>query len=184
MPIQRSEIKKLVYKALIEGVRRNGERIFNTSQNTEGCFVPVNTGTLKKSGYTKNLPNGIEIGYTAPYAARVEAGGPAIPYSGTQVVHVQGYTRRGYTRRYRKDEPRMIYVSSGSVKAHDRVYVEKRLVGFRPKFSKFERGPLIFRLMKEQPAQEGQRFLGRAVEREILYLPEDLSFYLKRLENL
>lgn len=169
-----SEIKK----AIIGGIQRNGERIFHRSQQTQECFVPVDRGTLKRSGYTNKLVNGVEIGYTAPYASRVEAGGPATPYKGTQVVKVRGYTRRAYTR---KDG---VYVPPVEVSSHEVKYVNKRLVGFKPKLSKFERGPLIFRVLKEEPAREGQWFLKRSLVQEIKHLPEDIEFHLLRLARV
>jgi len=60
--------KRLVVKSLIEGLRRNGDRIFAISQETSRGFVAVDRGILRQSGYTRKLRNGIELGYKAPYS--------------------------------------------------------------------------------------------------------------------
>lgn len=122
---------------------------------------------MKKSGYFKNIADGITLGYTAPYAGKVEWGSPAIPYTGTQIIHRKAYTRR----------------DGAHVKETEVKYVNKRLVGFRPKLEGGHRGPLIFRVLSEEKARKGQHFLGRALHKEITHLPEDLEFYLKRLES-
>lgn len=57
-------------KELVRAVQGMGESIFRDSQRN----VPVVTGQLKRSGYIRRLPNGIEIGYSAPYAAKIEYG--------------------------------------------------------------------------------------------------------------
>lgn len=174
---RKRSLHELVLKAIILGIQRNGDRVFSTSQNTDACFVPVDKGTLKRSGFVEKLPRGIRIGYTAPYAARVHSGGPAIPFKGTQVIHVGAHKRKGYER---EDG---VYVDPVEVRSHDRTYVDKRVVAFRPKYSKFERGPLIFRVLKEEPARKGTFFLTRALAQEIQRLPEDIEFYLRRLEK-
>lgn len=147
--------------------------------------MPVDKGTLKHSGYTKPLGAGIEIGYTATHAAKIEYGSPAIPYTGSQTIHVQAFTRREHTRNaYVTKSGRPVpaaTISSSFVQAHDRIYVNKRLIGFRPKLTKFERGNLIFRVMSEERAREGQFYLTRAIRDSYPYLSEDLEFELKKI---
>jgi hypothetical protein len=71
---------------LVRGIQDLGAAVFRDSQRD----VPVRTGRLKRSGYIRRLSNGVEIGYTAPYAFSVEhgdwglarpRGGPARPQS-------------------------------------------------------------------------------------------------------
>ena len=173
----KTDIRKAVKNAIIKGIQRNGERIFSTSQSTESCYVPVDTGFLKHSGNTENTKNGIILKYSAPYSAKVEFGNLTIPYVGTQTVHIKAHKRKSYVR---KDGVR---VPASEVKAHDVKYENKRLIGFKPKYSKFERGPLIFRVLKGEPAREGQHYLGRALVKEMKFLSDDIEFYLKRLER-
>ncbi|MBI2020152.1 hypothetical protein HYS94_01910 [Candidatus Daviesbacteria bacterium] len=90
MPISRSQLNQLIYKAIVQGIQRNGDRIFNQSQQTSECFVPVDTGMLKKSGYVKQLSNGVEIGYIAPYAC--------IPYLKRQKIRLSNGAQLNLTK--------------------------------------------------------------------------------------
>lgn len=175
-------------KAIIEGVRRNGERIFALSQDNAKGFVPVDRGILKQSGYTRNIRGGIEIGYKAPYSSIIENGMPESYYKGNQVVHI---------RRHR------IQTKDGTawVKAHDKIFVGKRLMKIRPRmdWSREELeasygiripgdvtnmkvyGDPIFVVMSKIPARKGQFFLTRAVLKGIQKLPEDLMWSLRRI---
>ena len=165
--------------AIVKGIKRNADRIFDISQNTEGCFVPVNTGTLKQSGGVEALHNGASIRYRADYAAAVEFGTPGEPWSGSQDVRIRSHKRKGYTR---KDGT---YVSSHNVQAHSKHYENARLIGFRPKAGqKFQSAKKIYRVMSAKNATEGQFFLSRAVKQGIMFLPTDMEIYLKRLEQL
>ncbi|MFH1547151.1 MAG: hypothetical protein ABIC57_01560 [bacterium] len=139
--------------------------------------MPVDKGFLKHSGNVIRTKNGIVLQYLAPYSLRVEFGGPAIPYTGTQTVHIKAHKRKSYVR---KDGTN---VRASSVKAHDVKYKNKRLIGFRPKLNKFEKKPMIFRVLKEEPAREGQHFLGRSTQKEIQHLSEDIEFYLRQLSG-
>ena len=166
MPIQRRYLRKAILQAIISGIRRNGERIFDIANDTETCHVPVDTGNLKHSGYIDTkYPGGMEIGFTAPYASAVELGSPAKPITGTQSIYTHGYRRK----------------DGVMVAPHYKHFVGKRLIAFRPKMSKFERGPLIFRVLNEEPAREGQHFLGRALKEGLHYLVQDVDFYFQRL---
>lgn len=57
-------------RELIRGVQDVGAAIFRESQRQ----VPVRSGELKRSGYVRKLPDGVEVGYRAPYAFAVETG--------------------------------------------------------------------------------------------------------------
>jgi len=64
----KARLRQNIDKAIIEGVRRNGERIFAISQDNAKGFVAVDRGILRQSGYTRRIRGGIEIGYKAPYS--------------------------------------------------------------------------------------------------------------------
>ena len=166
-------------KALIRGIQRNGERIHNTSQDTVGCFVPVQKGLLKMSGnIPEKLPNGVEIRYRADYSYKIEFGDPGgQPYTGTQKVWTKGHWVKSYTKK------NGTHVSKHWVPGHETVYENVRLVGFKPKASKFEKGEKIFRVLKQTPKIEPQYFLTRAAYQELPHLVEDLEFEMKKLEN-
>lgn len=159
-------LKDKIIAAVVKGIQRNGDKVFSISQDTAGCLVPVNTGMLKKSGYTNYLPLGIEIGYRTPYAGIVETGiEQDIPIEGTQIVRVKSYRRRDGT----------------IVKEHIAKYVNKRLIPIRPKFSKFEWGEKTFRVINKIKARPGQYFLSRAVMEGLKDLTKDIKFYLDRI---
>ena len=180
--------KRLVVKSLIEGLRRNGDRIFAISQETSRGFVAVDRGILRQSGYTRKLRNGIELGYKAPYSARVEFGQPEFHYTGSKTVTVKKHTI------HTKYGPR-------TIKTHDRIYVNKRVVRIRPRAGwnkeMIEKaygvripgnvsrmtvyGTPIFVVMSRIPARPGQFFLTRAVLEGIKKLPEDMKQSLKRI---
>lgn len=173
-----ADLNDLIMDAIVKGIKRNAERIFDISQNTEGCYVPVNTGFLKQSGGVEALPDGASIRYRADYAADVEFGTQGTPWSGTQEVRTRSHKRKGYTR---KDGT---YVNSHIVQGHTKRYENQRLIGFRPKAGKFRSNQKIYRVMSANNATEGQFFLTRAVQEGIGYLPTDMELYLKRLEQL
>lgn len=164
---QMNNLKQQIHNAIISGIVRNAERSFDTSQATEKCFVPVDTGFLKRSGYVRSLHNGAEIAYFAPYARTVHEGiDHIIPITGDQTVHIRAYRRKDGAR----------------VKAHDVTYKNKRLIGFRPKYSKFERGPKIFRVISEIKPRPGSKFLERALKEQLPYIRNDFEFFLKRIK--
>jgi len=173
-----ADINTLIMDVIVKGIQRNAERIFDISQNTEGCFVPVNTGFLKQSGGIESLPDGASIRYRADYAADVEFGTQGEPWSGTQDVRIRSHKRKGYTR---QDGT---YVNSHNVQAHTKHYENSRLIGFRPKAGKFRSSKKIYRVMSAKNATEGQFFLSRAVKEGIMFLPTDMEFHLKKLEQL
>lgn len=175
MPINQQQLKAAIREALIKGIRRTGERIFSTASATERCFVPRDTGMLAKSGYTKELETGIEVGFAANYAAKVEFGNPRTPYSGDQTVHIKQYKRKAYVTKNGTHVPATL------VPAHDVTYHDKRLIGFRPKITKFERGPMIFRVLEAEPERPGQAYLSRAAKQEIVHMDKDIEWALKQI---
>jgi len=165
--------KKQVVQAVIKGIQRNGDRVFDISQQ-EG-YVPVDTGFLKASGYVERKKNGVKIGYRADYASAIEFGIPNdVPIKGDQVVHRRTYVRRGYTR---KDGA---YVPPAVVPARDVVYHNQRLIPLRESAEK-GRGKLIFRVISKIKARAGRFYLHRALQEGIKFLPEDIKYYLKDL---
>jgi hypothetical protein len=178
------EIRKNIHEAIVKALRRTGEDIFSLSQQTDMCYVPraPRGGTLAASGYTKNLPNGIEIGYTAPYASDVEYGHAFRPFLGKQEITVRAHKRKVWRsgRSSYKDGQ-----AEQTVRTHTRVYKNKRLIGFQPRlWPKKERGPMLFRVLEGEPARKGQFFLTRAFKEKIGTIPDNIAFYLGRMPNV
>ena len=94
-----NDINRLITDAIVKGIKSNAERIFDISQNTDGCFVPVDTGFLKQSGGVEALNDGATIRYRADYASEIEFGTPAQPWSGPQEVRTRTHKRSAYTRK-------------------------------------------------------------------------------------
>lgn len=170
------EIKKVIVK----GIQRNGDRIFSISQDTAGCYVPVDTGFLKASGNTEPLQNGVEIIYRADYSAKVEFGSDEREIEGTQRVYVKSHTIKKGKRK------------GARVKGHYKEYKDKKLITWKPKLgeirlfkggSKFEREDEISRVISKESKREGQFFLSRAALKGIQELPNDIEFYLRELNN-
>lgn len=157
------DIQELVKNSIIKGIQATGNEIFYRSQDTVGCYVPVLTGELKSSGTVIYVRDGVKIEYTAAHAAIVERGLPeATPLTdpNTQRVYVPTHRRK----------------NGVVVKGHYKHYGEgknpnAKVITFRPKHSKFERGPEITRVITENAPREGQFFLKRAVLKEISNLP-------------
>jgi len=172
------DINALINDAIVKGIRANADRIFNISQDTEGCFVPRKNSILAMSGDVVPLADGASIVYRADYAAAIEFGTPGEPWSGSQDVRVRSHKRTAYTR---KDGT---YVKAHNVKGHSKHYEDSRLIGFRPKVGKGRSQEKLYRVMSSKGATEGQYFLSRAVLQGIMFLPTDIEEYLKRLEQL
>lgn len=151
-----------IEKSVIKGIQDNSKKIFNRSQDTTGCYVPVDTGELKASGSVKDTGTGAIISYTADHAAQIEKGNPAIPIEETTRVYVPTYRKKNGT----------------VVKGHYKE-VKGKVVTFRPKISKFERGEPITRIMRQVPAREGQYFVSRAIKRELPSILDDIARNLK-----
>lgn len=85
-----------LHSAFVRALQDVGDQIFYRSQRK----VPVDTGTLKKSGYIEYLDDGVRIGYRAPYALFVERG-----FQG-QYIFVRGHRVKAHERRTAKASPR------------------------------------------------------------------------------
>lgn len=77
--------------AIVAGIRDCGEAIFMDSQQ----HVPVDKGTLKKSGTIRKITNGIKITYRAKHAAPIEFG------YGKHNEIVKRHAVRAHFRKYR-----------------------------------------------------------------------------------
>ena len=163
--------------AITEGIRRNGQRIFDISQQTENCYVPVRTGFLKENGGWENIERGVNLYYRTPYAADVEFGTESKPVSGSQSVHVKSHTRRGYTTKSGKR------VQKHHVSAYNMDLKDKKMVSWEPRINKFQYGERIFRVVDKEGGQKGQYFLTRAFYEGFPELVHDINFHLKRLSN-
>lgn len=182
------KLRKDIERCIIEGVRRNGERIFAISQENARGFVPVDAGYLKQSGYIRRISGGIEMGYRARYAAAIEYGTPEVQFKGTQTIKFKKH--------------RMLYHGKKVwVKAHEKKYVNRRLLKIRPHqdWSREEietsygmkipgnvtsmriYGPAIWRVVSKIPARQGQYFLKRAALDGIKKLPDDLKWALSKV---
>ena len=100
---------------LVRGMRDAGEETFKISQQ-EG-YVPVDKGTLKKSGGTEMIPNGIVVFYRTSYAAKQEFGLPAGTTEDVPVHAVKAHRRKRQTVTRRG---RRVLIPAQRVAAHDR----------------------------------------------------------------
>jgi hypothetical protein len=99
--------EKRLERAALLGLQDFGRLVFARSQQR----VPVKTGRLKRSGYVRILRDGVELGYTAPYAKDVEQGSPARlervnPRARRAGVSARAVRVRAYTRRVGARKPR------------------------------------------------------------------------------
>lgn len=161
--------------AIVKGIQATGDDIFDLSQSTEKCYVPVDTGTLKKSGDNLYQPDGTKIVYIAPYAAVVEVGTEGTPIKGNQTLKVGKHTRKPYLNK------NGVRVSGTEVSGYSRTYKNSRLVAFEPKLNKFERSPMIYRVVSEEGGRKGQFFLTRAVIKRIGNLVPNIETFLRRI---
>lgn len=90
-----------------------GEETFTGSQRD----VPVDTGTLKKSGNLVKLPNGFRIVYRTSYAATQEFGKPA----GTREV-VKRHRVKGHNRTRTKPKRKTVTIPPHYRGPFNRVY--------------------------------------------------------------
>lgn len=130
------------------------------------------------------MSDGVEIIFRASYAADVEKGHPARPWTtgkrGASIkVKVKQHKVKPYTR---KDGT---VVSGHTVAAHTKEYKNVRLIGWNPKIpgTKQREKNKIWRVFSQEPAQDGQFFLTRAVRDTIIELPNDIEFYLSQIES-
>lgn len=166
-----NRIRKEIMSAIISGVQRNGERIFNISQQTSSGYVPVDNGTLKRSGVSIYTPKGIIIKYTAPYSLVVETGiEQDIPIKGDQVIKMKnGRTRTLHNKR-------LIFI-----KRQRKSKFEWESLYRTDKGGKKKSG--IFRTISVIKARLGQWYLKRATEEGLKYLVDDLVEELKFIRN-
>lgn len=158
------QLHNTIKSLIIKGIQKNSQRIFDRSQDTAGCHVPVLTGKLKLSGFVRPHLQGAVIGYAAPYSSDVEFGREARPIEEVQTIYVPSHRKKNGT------------VVKGFYKQ-----IKGRIIAFQPKISKFERGDLIYRHITEEPALKGQFFLSRAIVKEIPSLLDDMEFYFKSI---
>lgn len=137
---------------LIEVVQKTAEASFVRSQNTQACYVPFQTGKLKNSGSFIKEEKGGTITYEAPYASIQEVG----QEGGDPIVGVQEVRVSAHVRKNKRGGMEI-------VPAHTKKYVNKRLICFRPKVSKFQYEEPICRVIKEEPHIDGQFYVSRAV---------------------
>lgn len=168
------QLESKLRKAIIKGLQRNGDRIFDVSQRTEECYVPVDTGMLKKSGYKKNISKGFEIGYVTPYAADVEYGHNGKP-AVTRTVTGGGYWRKSYKTKSGKIVPAK-YIPTYTMQV-----TGKRLVQVQPKIDCIPHGPRIWVWIDDTKPREGQYFLTRATMVGIKDLVKDIEFYVSKV---
>ena len=165
--------QQLVKQAILRALQRLGDSILDKSQQT----VPVDRGTLMRSGYTKKLAGrGVEVGYTAPYAAQQEFGMPSLPYEGVQRVKIKPYNYRLVDNEGN--------VRQVEVPAHERTYVNKRLIGFRPRIGNTRGSEVIFRVMDKSPEIQPKYFLSNAVKDSLPELPQLIIHEMKKIPNV
>ena len=75
-------------------------------------------------------------------------------------------------------------IAESFVPAHTKILKDKKIIAFRPKYSKFERGPKIFRILSEEPEREGQFFLTRSIKDNLIYFKDDLAFEINKAKGL
>ena len=154
-----------VRKAVMDGIYRNAERIFDISQQTDQGYVPVDRGTLKKSGIVFPIQNGARLQYRTNYSWDVEGGVQEDrPIVGDQIVKIKTYKRRDGT----------------VVNAHEIVYHNKKLISLRPK-KDGKQGFRIYRVINKIKKRPGVFFLTRAVKVGLLDLTGDIKFFLSRV---
>lgn len=179
MPFKnQKELKRAINETLIKGLQRWGDRVFDLSQQTEYCYVPTDTGFLKMSGNKVDLPKGFYIIYRAKYASVVEMGSPARPVIGTFEYRIRAHRVKAFRR---KDG---VFIPAHKRKAHKKILINKKVIGFRPKLSKFQRGEKIFRVISVEKERTGQWFANRALRDSLPSLPTDLNLELKLLEKV
>lgn len=152
------ELIDALHNAILASIQNTGNDIFELMQQ----YTPVRTGVLKKSESLENTSSGIELKVDAPYAARVEAGGPAIPFKGVFRNKVKAHTKSTGTK----------------IRSYTRIYKDQKPVTF-----KINTGESITRVLKEVPAQEGRFFLARSINEGLPNLVHNMGKTLKELEK-
>lgn len=140
-----------IQRAFVLGLQDARDLMFTESQR----IVNVDRGTLKKSGYTRNLRDGASFGYRAPYAKRVNFGLP-----------------RGYSERVKRHT-----VREHVVRAHRARYGRRTVTVKRHIVRKHFRGPFTRRYPN---GQEGSHFMERSIDK---YKPQLGKIILNRLRR-
>ena len=160
------EVQDAIMEAVKLAIQDTCQDIYDISQNTEGCYVPVKTGYLKSTGYISETSDGCEVGYLADYAHAVEYGFPFIPFERPHDMQIPSYRRKDGT----------------IVRSHIKRVYNMKPVTFKPKIDKFTYGPEITRMMPGIPKQDGQFFLSRAVDASLVNFGDNLELHLHPLE--
>ena len=166
-----NELMDSINKQIIKSIHSYGRRVYDTSQNTEACYVPVDKGKLKMSGSISRKEDSVEISYgseSVDYASKVELGALPEPIIGDFEEYVPSYIRKDGTK----------------VEGYFRTYHNSKPICFRPKIDKFTREERICRVMKMIPGQKGQFYLTRGVQDTISEFPAILENNLKELEKM
>ena len=144
-------IDKIIEKAVIEGIQRNAEAIFEQSQ----INVPVITGDLKRSGEIIETDKGAKVEYTVQYAEPVEYGREEQDISEeVHEVYVKPYVRR----------------DGVNVKGHYKKY-KGRVISFQPKDSSEK----IVRTITKVGEVKPRYFLTNAILEVIPEFIDDLA---------
>ena len=161
-------IRESIIKAIIKGVQRNGERWFSLSQDYSACYVPVDSGNLRRSGIIKMDSEGYFLGYLCRYAAAVENGIPRdIPITGDQIIHMKnGKTRILHNKR-------VIFIRRKKLSKFSWIDLFRTGKGGRKE-------PGIFVTISKIKARPGQKFLYRSGIEAFKKLPDDIIAELKR----
>ncbi len=104
-----------LFDELVRGMQDAGEETFKISQ--QDGYVPVDKGTLKKSGGTEKTATGIIIFYRTSYAAKQEFGLPAGATEDVPVHLVKAHKRKRATI---VRNGRRLVIPGQQVKAHSR----------------------------------------------------------------
>ncbi len=124
-----------LFEDLVRGMQDAGEETFKISQ--QDGYVPVDKGTLKKSGGTEKTSTGIIVFYRTSYAAKQEFGLPAGATEDVPAHPVKAHKRKRHT------------ITRGG----------RRIVVPGHKVVGHTRGPFTKTYAK---GLEGRRYLGRA----------------------
>jgi hypothetical protein len=147
---------------MVRALQDIGDRMFAESQR----IVPVDRGTLKRSGFIRYLPDGVEFGYRTPYAARVNFGLPA----GYSEV-VRRHTVRAHRRRVRT------------------VLIGRRRYHWNPKTQRFARGSAYVQVRSHSRGPfvrryprgvQGSHYMERAVDKYMPTVGRSIASYIRR----
>ena len=104
-----------LFDDLVRGMQDAGDEVFKISQ--QDGYVPVDKGTLKKSGGTEKTSTGIIVFYRTSYAAKQEFGLPAGATEDIPAHPVKSHKRKRHTI---TRAGRRLVIPTQQVKAHNR----------------------------------------------------------------